>query len=67
MSAIRAPGRIQEGTCEATTIWLDDRHEPSSTLWMEMDEMQRVETTRRGLRSSSLREATSLGLGYSLL
>jgi hypothetical protein len=31
-SAIRAPGRIHEGTHEATTIWLDDGHKVRSTL-----------------------------------
>jgi hypothetical protein len=30
-SAIRTPGRIQEGTHEGTTIWLDDGCEPRST------------------------------------
>jgi hypothetical protein len=37
MSAIRAPGRVQESTHEATMIWLNDRREPRSTLgwkWM---------------------------------
>jgi hypothetical protein len=32
MSAIRAPGRIHEGTPEATMIGLDDRRRPKSTF-----------------------------------
>jgi hypothetical protein len=61
--------------CETTTIWLDDRHEPRSTLgweWMMCKHYWRkssreLKQIRKGLCSPSLQEAVSLGSECNLL
>jgi hypothetical protein len=61
--------------CETTTIWLDDRCEPRGTLDWELTMCKHylgksnrdLKQARKGLRSSGLREAVSLGLACELV
>jgi hypothetical protein len=61
--------------CESTTIWVDDRRKPRSTLgwaWMMYkhylgESSKDLQQLRKGFRSSHLGEVLSVGLGHDLL